>query len=79
MANPLFKALGNQRNQPQNFPNPLDNFNKIVGLFNNFRQNFQGNPQAQVQELLNSGKMTQQQYDQLQNAAKSFIQMISKQ
>ena len=32
--------------------------------FLNFRNNFRGDPQAMVQQLLNSGQITQEQYQQ---------------
>ena len=35
----------------------------LMQQFNQFRKNFQGNPQQQVQQLLNSGRITQEQYD----------------
>ena len=47
--------------------------------FMNFRNNFRGNPQAMVQQLLNSGQITQEQYNnavqlaqQLQNTIIPF-------
>lgn len=52
MANPLFNMLG----QPQK-PN-------IFQQFQQFAQNFRGNPQQRVQELLRNGQMTQEQFEQ---------------
>lgn len=48
----------------------LNNFGEFVQNYNNFANNFKqqnGNvtPQQKVQELLNSGKMTQQEFNQL--------------
>ena len=51
MANPLFQALGGN----QNAVNPI--VQQIIG----FKNQFQGDPHQKVQELLNSGKMTQEQ------------------
>lgn len=34
-----------------------NNFAGIINKFNEFRQNFQGDPQQLVQQLLQSGKM----------------------
>jgi len=42
--------------------------------FMQFKQNFKGNPQEQVQQLLNSGRITQEQY----NAAVQKAQMLQK-
>lgn len=58
------------------------NFNPMMVMqnFANFRQNFMRqnpgvNPQQKVQELLNSGKMTQQQYENLRNIANKITGM----
>ena len=48
----------------------------LQSRFNQFVQNFkQGgkDPKEQIQELLNSGKMTQQQYNQLRQVANRFL------
>lgn len=37
---------------------------QIVRRFNDFKKTFTGDPRQQVQQLLNSGKVSQQQYDQ---------------
>ena len=50
--------------------------NNIMQNFNNFKQNFQGDPKQQVQELLNSGKMSQQQFNQLSFMAQMFQQLF---
>ena len=48
----------------------------MVQQFNEFKNSFQGDPKAEVQNLLNSGKMTQQQYNKLQNAATMFSKFL---
>lgn len=35
----------------------------IIQRFNQFKQNFTGDPKAQVQQLLNSGRISQEQYN----------------
>lgn len=67
MANPLFQAMGGGK-----LPGPMGQFQQIVQQFNQFRANFQGDPQQEVQKLLQSGKMSQQQLDQLQAMARQF-------
>lgn len=59
--NPLFNLLGGQQMQ-----NPMVN---MFAQLNQFRQNFQGDPKQQVQQLLNSGRMSQAQYNQLSQIA----------
>lgn len=48
-------------------PNPIFNmFNgtqDMVQRFNQFRQQFQGNPQQIIQNMVNSGKISQEQYN----------------
>lgn len=65
MSNPLFQMLGQQ--------SPM---NGIVQRFNQFRQMFRGDPRQQVQDLLNSGKITQQQYNQAVQMANQFSQLL---
>lgn len=67
MANPLLNGMN-----PQNGGNPMGNMFNMISNFQKFKQNFIGDPKQQVQELLNSGRMTQEQFDYLQNMAKSL-------
>ena len=60
MANSLFDTLGGN----SNLPGPFGNMQEMLGKLNEFRQSFNGDPKQQVQQLLNSGKMTQNQYNQ---------------
>ncbi len=67
MPNPLFNALGGGR-----MPGPMGQFQQMMQQFQQFRQNFQGDPKQEVQKLLQSGKMSQQQLNQLQAMAQQF-------
>ena len=69
MASPIFNAIGNGGGN-----NPF----AIVEQFINFANNFKGNPQQEVQKLLSSGQMTQQQLNALQGQATQFRQLLSK-
>lgn len=69
MANQLFNLLGGQQMQ-----NPMTN---IVNQFNQFRQSFQGDPKQRVQQLLNSGQMSQAQFNQLSQMATQFQNMLN--
>ena len=64
--NPLFQQMMPQ--MPQN---------NMVQRFMQFRQQFKGNPQEQVQQLLNSGRVTQAQYDQAVQMANSLRNMLN--
>lgn len=48
--------------------------NDFLSRFNQFRQSFKGDPQQQVQQLLNAGKISQDQY----NAAVQKAQQLSR-
>lgn len=55
-----------------NFMNMFGNFQNFKAQFDLFKQNIERqnvNPQQKVQELLNSGQMTQQQFEQLRQLA----------
>lgn len=71
MANPLFQALGGGQ-----MPAPMGQFQHMMQQFQQFKANFQGDPQQEVQKLLQSGKITQQQLDQIQQMAKQFQTML---
>jgi hypothetical protein len=59
--NPLYEQMNGQQNG-------------IIQRFMQFKQNFKGDPRQQVQEMLNSGRITQEQY----NAAVQKAQMLQK-
>lgn len=63
MSNPLFQALGGGVN-PQ--------FQNLIQRFQQFKSTFQGDPQQEVQKMLQSGKITQQQLNQAQSFAQQF-------
>ncbi|MBQ0114014.1 MAG: hypothetical protein KBT03_12865 [Bacteroidales bacterium] len=49
---------------------------QMIQEFNNFKNNFRGNPQQEVQRLLQSGQMTQQELNKLQKTASEFQKMM---
>lgn len=61
--------LYNSINQNNQLPPPFGNMQNLMAQFNQFKNSFQGNAQQQVQELLNSGRMTQSQFNQLKSIA----------
>lgn len=60
--------------------NPLNMMNNpmqmIMQRFNQFRQTFQGDPQQQVQQMLNSGRISQEQYNQAVQTANQIMRMF---
>ena len=49
----------------------------MLQRFQQFRQNFHGNPQEQVQQLLKSGRVSQQQYDEAVKKANELFKMMN--
>lgn len=47
----------------------LNNVKSLLAKFNQFKQQFTGDPRQKVQELLNSGQMSQEQYNELRQMA----------
>ena len=66
MSNPLFGMMGG--NQPQ--------MNGLMQRFQQFKQAFSGDPKQRVQDLLNSGKISQQQYNQAVQMAQQLQKMM---
>lgn len=71
MANPLFNALGGEQ-----MPGMMGQFQSMVQQFQQFRQSFQGDPKAEVEKLVQSGRISQQQLNQLQQMAGQFQQLM---
>lgn len=62
MSNPLFRALGGNQQ-----PNMLNDFQR-------FMQQMQGiNPRQEINRMLQSGQITQQQLNQAQQMAQQFM------
>lgn len=73
MSNPLFAALGgNMGGMAGGGPFSM------IQQFIQFANGFKGNPQEEVQKLLNSGQMTQEQYNALQGQATQFQQLLGR-
>ena len=69
MSNPLFNALGGgmpQGNEPM----------QMIQQFMQFKQNFKGDPKAEVEKMLQSGRISQQQLNQVQQMAGQFQNML---
>ena len=73
MPNPLFNALGG--GMPA-MPKPMGQFGQMMRQYQQFKANFQGDPKAEVQKLLQSGKMSQNQLNWLQTMANQFQQLL---
>lgn len=74
MASSIFQQLNNNYNSGNLFPNPQ----YLVNQFNEFKNSLQGDPQQMVQQLLQSGRMSQSQYNQLRQMTSQFQQILNK-
>lgn len=74
MNSPVFNAMGGNMANMGGGNNPF----KIVQDFINFANNFHGDPKAEIQKLMQSGKLTQDQLNQAQGLAQQFQGLISK-
>ena len=70
MPNDLFNLIN--KNQNNNYPP----FMNMMSQFKQFKESFKGDPKKEVQKLLDSGKMTQEQFDKLREMAKQFDNFI---
>jgi hypothetical protein len=69
MSNPLFNMLGGgmpQGNGPM----------QMIQQFMQFKQNFKGDPKEEIQKMLQSGKISQQQLNQVQQMAGQFQSLL---
>ena len=65
MSNPIFQQM-----QPQS------SMNGLMQRFQQFQQMFKGDPRQQVQNLLNSGRVSQSQYNQAVQMAQQMQRMM---
>lgn len=70
-SNPLFQALGGGR-----MPGPMGSFQTMMQQFQQFKQTFQGDPKAEVERMLQSGQINQQQLNMVQGLAQQFQQFL---
>ena len=64
MSNPLFDQFGNKGG------------NDFVSQFNQFKKTFSGNPQQMIQQMLNSGRITQDQLNQAMQKANQLMKLM---
>ena len=60
-------------NSIYNSMRPQNPFQKIINEAKEFRKTFNGNPKDEVQRLLNSGQMSQAQFNQLSQIAQQIV------
>ena len=67
MSNPLFQQMGQQ------MPGGLQ---QMMQKFQQFQQTFRGDPRQQIQQMLNSGRVTQDQYNQAVQVAQQLQKLM---
>ena len=65
MSNPLFNIMGGV--------NPM---NMLMQRLQQFRNMFTGDPRQQIQQLMNSGKVSQETYNQAYQQAQQIQRML---
>ena len=66
MANNLYNAMGRQNNP----------FEQLAQQARDFRKQFTGNPRQEVERLLRTGAMSQQQFNQFSQIAQQVAQFM---
>ena len=63
MNNPIYQQYGNQQNN-------------FMQRFQQFQKTFNGNPQQMIQQMLNSGQITQEQFNKAVQQANQMMRML---
>lgn len=71
VPNPIFQAFG----APPAAAND-GGFGQLIAQIRQLKQTFRGNPRDEVQKLLSSGRMTQEQLNQYQQMAQQIMQIM---
>ena len=57
-------------------PNQTNNMSNFISQFNQFRSAFTGNPEQRVKQLLQTGQMTQEQFNELAETANQLRSLL---
>ena len=68
MSNPLYQQMGGHI--------PGNPMSAMLQRFQQFQSMFKGDPQQQVQQLLNSGRVSQSQYNQAVQMAQQLQRLM---
>lgn len=70
MSNPLYQQMNG------GMPSPGNPMQQMMQRFQQFQQMFKGDPRQHVQQLLNSGRVSQSQYNQAVQMAQQLQRMM---
>lgn len=65
MPNSLYNSFG-----------PKDDVSQFISEINNFRKSFNGDPRVEVERLMKSGQLSQEQFNQYAQIANRYAQYI---
>ena len=57
-------------------PNQTNQMSNFISQFNQFRSAFTGNPEQRVKQLLQTGQMTQEQFNQFAETANQLRSLL---
>lgn len=72
MANTIFQQFGNFQ------ANNYDPIEKLLNQVDEMQKTFNGNPKAEVEKLLSSGQMSQQEFQKLSGMANKLFPMMNR-
>lgn len=72
MANTIFQQFGNFQ------ANNYDPIEKLLNQVDQMQKTFNGNPKAEVEKLLSSGQMSQQEFQKLSGMANKLFPMMNR-
>lgn len=61
-----------------NMPGPFGNMQQMIQQFNQFKNSFTGDPKQAVQNMLNSGRISQDDLNRAQEMARQLMQFLPK-
>ena len=57
-------------------PNPFGQMGNFLNQFNQFRSTFSGNPETQVRQMMQNGRISQEQFNQVAQMANQLYRFI---
>jgi hypothetical protein len=78
MGNPLFELLGGTAQSAGNAGGAFGGISNIIAQYMNFRKTYNGDARAQIQQMLNNGQLTQDQFNQAAQLATQLQNLIGK-
>ena len=66
MNNSIFQSFGAQQNP----------FSQLISEVNNFKKSFNGDPRAEVERMLKSGQLSQEQFNQYAQIANELVKYM---